>query len=187
MLQETIEGIERIHAAIKDFDLGVLALLRETLRVERTALAEAQAYAERRVRLDRVKLAAQLDEAALLTEALVALHKLELAGCTKQGLVAAHDAKACRDDLTRGLVAFGNAWTVGRAAQRQTDVLDLGTRHDASLARSRAAMAVREVYLVAGVAELVKYNKGGLAPEALAQIIVQAVGFAVVAGGVYTP
>lgn len=185
-LRATIEGIDRIQAAIKDFDLAVLALIRETLRVERDALAEAQAFAERRVRLERVKLGGQLEEAVLLAEALTGLHKLELAGCPKQGLVAAHEAKACRDDLTRALVAFGNAWTLGRAAQRQADVLDLGARHDASLARSRAAMAVREVYLAAGVAELVKFNKGGLAPEALAQIIVNTVGFAVLAGGIYT-
>lgn len=185
-LRATIDGIDRIQAAIKDFDLAVLSLIRETLRVERDALAEAQAFAERRVRLERVKLGAQLDETLLLAEALADLHKLELAGCAKQGLVAAHEDKACRDEITRALIAFGNAWTLGRAAQRQVDVLDLGARHDASLARSRAAMAVREVYLAAGVAELVKFNKGGLAPEALAQLIVNTVGFAVLAGGIYT-
>lgn len=187
VLQTTIEGIDRIEAALRELDLAVLALIRETLRVERDALAEAQVFAERRVRLERVKLAAQLEEAALLAEALTGLHKLELAGCAGQGLVAAHEAKKCRDDLTRALVAFGNAWTLGRAAQRQADVLDLGARHDASLARSRAAVAVREVYLAAGVAELVKFNKSGLAPEALAQLIVNTVGFAVLAGGVYAP
>lgn len=185
-LRATIEGIDRIQAAIKDFDLAVLSLIRETLRVERGALAEAQAFAERRVRLERVKLGAQLEETLLLAEALADLHKLELAGCARQGLVAAHEDKGCRDELTRALIAFGNAWTLGRAAQRQVDVLDLGARHDASLARSRAAMAVREVYLAAGVAELVKFNKGGLAPEALAQLIVNTVGFAVLAGGIYT-
>jgi hypothetical protein len=64
-------------------------------------------------------------------------------------------------------------------------VLDLAVRHEASIDRSRAAMAMREVYLAAGVAELVKFNNGGIKPETLALLIVNAVGFGVVAGGVY--
>ena len=83
------------------------------------------------------------------------------------------------------LLAYSNAWTLGRAGQQQADVLELGVRHEASIDRSRAAMAVREVYLAAGVAELARFSRGGIKPEALAQIIVSAVGFGVVAGGVY--
>jgi hypothetical protein len=185
-LHATIEGIDRVQRVVDALELAVLALIRETLRVERDALAEAVVFAEKRVRIDRIKLAAQLDEAALLLEALVSLTKLERAGHTQVALMAAHDAKPSRDEVAKALLAFGNAWTVGRAAQKQADALDLGARHDASIARSRAAMAVRQVYLVAGVTELVKFNKGGLSPEALAQIVTNAVGFAVLAGGIYS-
>lgn len=185
-LHATIEGIDRVQRVVDSLELAVLALIRETLRVERDALAEAIVYAEKRVRIDRIKLAAQLDEAALLLESFVSLSRLERAGHTQLALMAAHDGKASRDEVAKTLLAFGNAWTVGRAAQKQADALDLGARHDASIARSRAAMAVRQVYLVAGVTELVKFNKGGLSPEALAQIVTNAVGFAVLAGGIYS-
>jgi hypothetical protein len=185
-LHATIEGIDRVQRVVDALELAVLALIRETLRVERDALADGIRYAEKRVRIDRIKLAAQLDEAALLLEAYVSLTKLERGGATALALAAAHEGAKSRDEVAKALLAFGNAWTLGRAAQKQADALDLGARHDASIARSRAAMAVRQVYLAAGVAELVNFNKGGLSPEALAQIVVNTVGFAVLAGGVYT-
>lgn len=185
VLHATIVGIDRLQQTVDTFETAVLALIRETLRVERDALVEAVGHAERRVRLARVKLAAELDEAVLLLEAHLGLLKLERAGCTQQGVVAAHEAGKCRDEVAKALIAFGNAWTLGRAAEKRADVIDLGVRHDASIGRSRAAMALRQVYLAAGVAELVKFNKGGLPPEALAQIVVSAVGFGVVAAGVW--
>lgn len=184
VVHSTIEGIQRVEAIVDAFEVTILALVRETLRVEHDALALDRDHAGHRVRIEHARLAAQLEEIALLLEAQAQIAALDRAGCTQQALVAAHDAPKCRDDLTRALVAFANAWTLGRAAQKQADALDLAARHDASIARSRAAMAMREVYLAAGVAELVKFNKGGLPPEALAQLIVSTVGFAVVAGAV---
>ncbi|MFY0530937.1 hypothetical protein [Nannocystis pusilla] len=165
----------------------MLALIRETLRVEHDALVAAIGHGERRLRLARAKLVAQLDEAVLLMEAQASLVKLERAGCPAQALMAAYEGGKCRDELTKALVAFGNAWTLGRADQKRADALDLGVRHDASIVRSRAAMALRQVYLAAGVTELVKFTKGGMAPEALAQLIVSTVGFGVLAGAVLAP
>ena len=184
-LHGTIEGIERVEAAVDAFQMAVLTLIRETLRVERAAIEGAIGHAERRRRIDVAKLAAQLDEYALLIAAYVDLQRAERAGCAARSLVEVQAQEGCRDETTRMLLAYSNAWTLGRAGQQQADVLELGVRHEASIDRSRAAMAVREVYLAAGVAELARFSRGGIKPEALAQIIVSAVGFGVVAGGVY--
>lgn len=185
VLHSTITGMDRVEAAVDAFHLAVLTLIRETLRVERAALEAAIGHAERRRRIDVAKLAAQLDEYTQLIAAYADLQRAERAGCGARPLVAAQAQDGCRDETTRMLLAYSNAWTLGRAGQQQADVLELGVHHEASIDRSRAAMAVREVYLAAGVAELAKFNHGGIRPEALAQIIVSAVGFGVVAGGVY--
>lgn len=184
-LHATIAGIDRVEDVVESLELAVMTLIRETLRVELAALTTAMGHAERRRRIDLARLTAQLEEYALLIAAHVDLQRLERAGCTQRPILEAQAAEDCRDETTRLLLAHSNAWMLGRAAQAQADVLDLGVRHEASIDRSRAAMAVREVYLAAGVAELAKFNRGGLDPEALAQIIVTAVGFGVVAGGVY--
>ncbi|MCY1006353.1 hypothetical protein OV079_12430 [Nannocystis pusilla] len=186
VVHTTIVGIDRLQQTVDTLELAVLALIRETLRVEHDALVAAIGLGERRLRLARAKLVAQLDEAVLLMEAQASLVKLERAGCPAQALMAAYEGK-CRDELTKALVAFGNAWTLGRADQKRADALDLGVRHDASIVRSRAAMALRQVYLAAGVTELVKFTRGGMAPEALAQLIVSTVGFGVLAGAVLAP
>lgn len=186
VVHTTIVGIDRLQQTVDTLALAVLALIRETLRVEHDALVAAIGLGERRLRLARAKLVAQLDEAVLLMEAQASLVKLERAGCPAQALMAAYEGK-CRDELTKALVAFGNAWTLGRADQKRADALDLGVRHDASIVRSRAAMALRQVYLAAGVTELVKFTRGGMAPEALAQLIVSTVGFGVLAGAVLAP
>ena len=174
-----------VEVAVDAFHLAVLTLIRETLRVERAALEAAIGHAERRRRIDIAKLAAQLDEYSQLIAAYADLQRAERAGCGARPLIEAQAQDGCRDETTRMLLAYSNAWTLGRAGQQQADVLELGVHHEASIDRSRAAMAVREVYLAAGVAELAKFNHGGIRPEALAQIIVSAVGFGVVAGGVY--
>lgn len=184
-LHQTIEGIDKVKRVTDAFQSAVLALIRETLRVEHAALVTAADHAERRRRVELARVSAQLDEYAALVEGFARLQRLEAAGCTAKALVAAQAQDGCRDDATRVLQAFSNAWTLGRSAQREADVLDLAVRHEASIDRSRAAMAMREVHLVAGVAELVKFNSGGIQAETLALLIVNAVGFGVVAGGVY--
>lgn len=184
-LHATIDGISEVEKVVDAFELSVLTLIRETLRVEHAALRTMIGHAERRRRIDLARLSAQLEEYTLLLAAYVDLQRLERAGCTQRPLLDAQAAEGCREELSRLLLAHSNAWTLGRAAQAQADVLELGVHHEASIDRSRAAMAVREVYLIAGVAELARFNQGGLPPEALAQLIVNAVGFAVVAGGVY--
>ena len=184
-LHQTIDGIDRVKQVTDAFQVAVLTLIRETLRVEHAALVAAANHAERRRRIELARLSGQLDEYAQLVEAFARLGRLEAAGCTGKPLVAVQAQDACRDDATRVLQALSNAWTLGRFAQREADVLDLAVRHEASIDRSRAAMAMREVYLAAGVAELVKFNNGGIKPETLALLIVNAVGFGVVAGGVY--
>lgn len=183
-LHGTIAGIQRVEAVVDAFELAVLSLIRETLRVEHAALTAAIGHAERRRRIELARLTAMLEEYALVVAAFADLQRIERAGCAARPIVDAHK-EGCRDETTRLLLAYSNSWTLGRAAQAQADVLDLGVRHEASIDRSRAAMAVREVYLAAGIAELAKFNRGGIRPEALAQIIVSAVGFGVVAGGVY--
>jgi hypothetical protein len=184
-LHGTIEGIDRVQRVADAFEMAVLSLIRETLRVERAALEGAIGHAERRRRIDVAKLAAQLEEYTQLIAAYIDLQRAERAGCAARPIVEVQAQDGCRDETTRMLLAYSNSWTLGRAGQLQADVLELGVRHEASIDRSRAAMAVREVYLAAGVAELAKFNRGGIRPEALAQIIVSAVGFGVVAGGVY--
>lgn len=184
-LHQTIEGIDKVKKVTDAFQVAVLSLIRETLRVEHALLATASAHAERRRRIELARLSAQLDEYALLTDAFARLQRLEAAGCTAKPLIVAQAQDGCRDDATRALQSLSNAWTIGRAAQREADALDLAVRHEASIDRSRAAMAMREVYMAAGVAELVKFTKGGINPETLALLIVNAVGFGVVAGGVY--
>jgi hypothetical protein len=184
-LHGTITGIQRVEAVVDAFEVAVLSLIRETLRVEAAGLTAAIGHAERRRRIDLARITAQLDEYTQLIAAYADLQRLERSGCTQRAFIDAQQQASCRDETTRMLLAYSNAWTLGRAAQQQADVLDLGVRHEASIDRSRAAMAVREVYLVAGVAELAKFTRGGFRPEALAQLIVSAVGFGVVAGGVY--
>ena len=184
-LHGTVAGIQRVEAVVDAFEVAVLGLIRETLRVEVSALSSAIGHAERRRRIDLARVTAQLDEYTLLIAAYADLQRLERSGCALRPFLEAQQQPTCRDETTRMLLAYSNAWTLGRAAQQQADVLDLGVRHEASIDRSRAAMALREVYLVAGVAELAKFTRGGFQPEALAQIIVSAVGFGIVAGGVY--
>jgi hypothetical protein len=184
-LHGTIAGIREVQAVTDALELSVMVLIRETLRVERSALTAAIGHAERRRRIELARLTASLEEYTLLVEAYARLQRLEAAGCAGRPIVEAQAGEPCRDDLTRVLLAHSNAWMLGRAGQQQADVLELAVHHEASIDRSRAAMAVREVYLAAGVAELVKFNRSGLRPEVLAQLIVNAVGFAVVAGGVY--
>ena len=184
-LHGTVAGIQRVEAVVDAFEVAVLSLIRETVRVEANAIASAIGHAERRRRIDLARITAQLDEYTLLVAAYADLQRLERSGCALKPFLEAQQQQGCRDETTRMLLAYSNAWTLGRAAQQQADVLDLGVRHEASIDRSRAAMAVREVYLVAGVAELAKFTRGGFQPEALAQIIVSAVGFGIVAGGVY--
>ncbi len=184
-LHGTVAGIQSVEAVVDAFEVAVLSLIRETLRVEASALASAIGHAERRRRIDLARITAQLDEYTLLVSAYADLQRLERSGCALKPFVEAQQQQGCRDETTRMLLAYSNAWTLGRSAQQQADVLDLGVRHEASIDRSRAAMAVREVYLIAGVAELAKFTRGGFQPEALAQIIVSAVGFGIVAGGVY--
>ncbi len=184
-LHGTIAGIQRVEAVVDAFEVAVLSLIRETLRVESAGLTAAIGHAERRRRIDLARITAQLDEYTQLIAAYADLQRLERSGCAQRAFIDAQQHPTCRDETTRMLLAYSNAWTLGRAAQQQADVLDLGVRHEASIDRSRAAMAVREVYLVAGVAELAKFTRGGFRPEALAQLIVSAVGFGIVAGGVY--
>jgi hypothetical protein len=184
-LHATIDGISEVERVVDAFELSVLTLIRETLRVESGALQTMIGHAERRRRIELAKLTAQLEEYVLLLAAFVDFQRLDRAGCSQRPILEAQASEGCRDELSRLLLAHSNAWTLGRAAQAQADVQDLGVLHEASIDRSRAAMAVREVYLIAGVAELLRFNQGGLKPEALAQLIVSAVGFGVVAGGVY--
>jgi len=184
-LHATIDGISEVERVVDAFELSVLTLIRETLRVEYGALQTMIGHAERRRRIELAKLSAQLEEYTLLLAAYVDFQRLERAGCSQRPILEAQASEGCRDELSRLLLAHSNAWSLGRAAQAQADVQELGVLHEASIDRSRAAMAVREVYLIAGVAELLRFNQGGLKPEALAQLIVSAVGFGVVAGGVY--
>jgi len=184
-LHATIDGISEVERVVDAFELSVLTLIRETLRVEHAALQTMIGHAERRRRIELAKLTAQLEEYAQLLAAFVDLQRLERAGCSQRPILEAQASEGCRDELSRLLLAYSNAWSLGRAGQAQADVLDLGVLHEASIDRSRAAAAVREVYLIAGVAELLRFNQGGLKPEALAQLIINAVGFGVVAGGVY--
>ncbi len=184
-LHGTIAGIQRVEKVVDAFEVAVLSLIRETLRVEQAGLTAAIGHAERRRRIDLARITAQLEEDTLLITAYAELQRLERSDCAQRPILDAQQQPTCRDGATRLLLAHSNAWTLGRAAQQQAVVLDLGVRHEASIDRSRAAMAVREVYLVAGVAELARFTRGGFRPEALAQLIVSAVGFGIVAGGVY--
>jgi len=184
-LHQTIDGIEQIQAKlINPLDPGALTLIRETLRIERAGLIGAMGRAERQRQIALARLGAQLDEYTLLVDGFVAMQHLT-EPCTNLSLVLAQRSDACNDDATKVLQSLADAWTIGRSAQRQADALARAVRHEASIDRVRGAMAMREIHLAAGVAELVNLNKGGIDPDMLALLIVNAVGFGTVTAGVY--
>ncbi len=84
----------------------------------------------------------------------------------------------CRRGVAGALVHYANAWTIGFVPARSAQLRYIGAVERGSLESSAAALEMWETSLAIPIDQLAAYHSGGVKPEDVAQIIVQAAGFA---------
>lgn len=176
-----------LRAARRFPRVGALVLESEHLRLEAEALVQRRARAEQHRALLAQKRDALIAELVYLGQARAALARIDAAHKRLPLFEAYRRTEAIRRDTAEALLAYANAWTVGRVAQEEIDYRIIGLAHEAALGASAAALAQWENLIRVPLAQLVALHGAGITSEELSTIIghvITAAGFGAVGFGV---
>jgi len=169
--------------------LGSLILTKELQQV-RLAAAERQIKrAEQRVALLEQRATGLLDAVRALLDA---RFRLGLARDEAKDKLDAAAAKVftstvpaeARAQLLRSLTAFSDSFTLGEASAEEADYRLIALDYDISLDRSEDAAKEWERLIAVPIDRLIAFYGSGIKPEALAALIIQAIGLGGIAVGV---
>jgi hypothetical protein len=93
------------------------------------------------------------------------------------GDIAPPPLDACQRGVAEAMVRYADAWTLGFSPARVAHLRFIGAIERGSLSSSAAALEMWESVLAAPMGQLVEFHAGGVKPEDVAAIIVQAAGF----------
>lgn len=167
--------------------LGALVLESEHLRLEAEALSQRRARADKRRALVAQKRDALTTELRYLGEARAILERLDEPTRRQPLFDAYRKNEAVRRSVAEALLAYANAWTVGRVTQEELDYILIGQAHEGALDASAAALAQWENLIRVPLAQLVALHGAGVTSDDISRIIghlITAAGLTAVAIGV---
>lgn len=176
-----------LRAARKFPRVGALVLESEHLRLVAEALAQRRARSQQQRVLLGKKRDALIAELLYLGQARAALARIDEPSKRVPLFEAYRRSEAVRRDTAEALLAYANAWTVGRVAQEEIDYTLIGLAHDGALDASAAALAQWENLIRVPLAQLVALHGAGVTSEDISAIvghIITAAGFGAVGFGV---
>jgi hypothetical protein len=167
--------------------VGALVLESEHLRLEAEALAARRARADKRRALLAQKRDALTTELRYLGQARAVLERLDEPTRRQPLFDAYRKNELVRHAVAEALLAYANAWTVGRVAQEEIDYMLIGQAHEGALDASAAALAQWENLIRVPLAQLVALHSAGITSDDISRIIghlITAAGLTAVAVGV---
>jgi hypothetical protein len=176
-----------IRAARKFPRVGALVLESEHLRLEAEALTQRRARAQQHRALLGKKRDAIIAELLYLGQARGALARIDEPSKRLPLFDAYRRSEAIRRDTAEALLAYANAWTIGRVAQEEIDYMLIGLAHESALDASAVALAQWENLIRVPLAQLVALHGAGITSEEISTIIghiITAAGFGAVGVGV---
>jgi hypothetical protein len=176
-----------LRAARKFPRVGALVLESEHLRLMAEALVQRRARGQQQRALLGKKRDALVTELLYLGQVRTALARIDEPSKRLPLFEAYRRSEAVRRDTAEALLAYANAWTVGRVAQEEIDYMLIGLAHDGALDASAAALAQWENLIRVPLAQLVALHGAGVTSEEISAIvghIITAAGFGAVAFGV---
>jgi hypothetical protein len=176
-----------LRAARKFPRVGALVLESEHLRLEAEALGQRRARAQQHRALLGKKRDAIIAELLYLGQARTALARIDDASKRLPLFDAYRRSDGVRRDTAEALLAYANAWTIGRVAQEEIDYMLIGLAHESALDASAVALAQWENLIRVPLAQLVALHGAGITSEEISTIIghiITAAGFGAVGVGV---
>ncbi|HWN67648.1 MAG TPA: hypothetical protein VNM90_08405 [Haliangium sp.] len=176
-----------IRGAHKFPRVGALVLESEHLRLEAEALTQRRARAQQHRALLGKKRDAIIAELLYLGQARDALARVDEPSKRLPLFEAYRRSETVRRDTAEALLAYANAWTIGRVAQEEIDYMLIGLAHEAALDGSAVALAQWENLIRVPLAQLVALHGAGITSEEISTIIghiITAAGFGAVGYGV---
>lgn len=181
-----VTAIDQQEAADEQKELPAL-ILEYQVAAGQLAVAQAAidaAHAESAALYDRV---AALQRA--VQELMTARRALKYAGCAEtndaatiakvaSATVADALGSSCGRGVGSAILHYANAFTIGINPARAAQLRYIGAIDSGALAQSAAVMQAWDNVLGVPIDLLAKYHAGGVKPEVIAQLIVQAAGFA---------
>ncbi len=167
--------------------VGALVLESEHLRLEAEALGQRRARADKRRALLAQKRNALTTELRYLGEARAILERLDEPTRRQPLFDAYRKNEAVRRSVAEALLAYANAWAVGRVTQEEIDYILIGQAHEGALDASAAALAQWENLIRVPLAQLVALHSAGVTSDDISRIIghiITAAGLTAVAIGV---
>ena len=167
--------------------VGALVLESEHLRLAAEALGQRRARAPRHRALLVKKRDAIIAELLYIGQARDALARIDEPSKRLPLFEAYRRSDAVRRDTADALLAYANAWTIGRVAQEELDYMIIGLAHESALAASAVALAQWENLVRVPLAQLVALHGAGITSAELSTIvghIITAAGFGAVGVGV---
>lgn len=151
--------------------VGALVLESEHLRLEAEALAARRARADKRRALLAQKRDALTTELRYLGQARAVLERLDEPTRRQPLFDAYRKNELVRRAVAEALLAYANAWTVGRVAQEEIDYMLIGQAHEGALDASAAALAQWENLIRVPLAQLVALHSAGVTSDDISRII----------------
>lgn len=176
-----------LRAARKYPRVGALVLESEHLRLAAEALVQRRARAQKQRALLVQKRDAVIAELLYLGQARAALARIDEPSKRVPLFEAYRRSEAVRRDTAEALLAYANAWTIGRVAQEEVDYMLIGLAHESALDASAVALAQWENLIRVPLAQLVALHGAGVTTEDISTIIghiITAAGFGAVGVGV---
>jgi hypothetical protein len=176
-----------LRAARKFPRVGALVLESEHLRLAAEALGQRRARAQQHRALLGKKRDALIAELLYIGQARTALARIDEPSKRLPLFEAYRRSEAVRRDTAEALLAYANAWTIGRVAQEEIDYMLIGLAHESALDSSAVALAQWENLIRVPLAQLVALHGAGITSEQISTIvghIITAAGFGAVGVGV---
>jgi hypothetical protein len=176
-----------LRAARKFPRVGALVLESEHLRLEAEALTQRRTRAQQHRALLVKKRDAIIAELIYLGQARGALARIDEPSKRVPLFEAYRRSEAIRRDAAEVLLAYANAWTIGRVAQEEIDYTLIGLAHESALDASAVALAQWENLIRVPLGQLVALHGAGITSEEISTIIghiITAAGFGAVGVGV---
>jgi hypothetical protein len=178
-------GIEALVSTVDTVEQADADKVLPGLLLESQIAADQLAVEQAAMDAARAELSALDDRVAALQRALALLVKaqqsLNTAGCdTSQLSMSVGDALTshCGRGVAASMLHYANAFTIGLTPARAAQLRYIGAIDAGSLAQTAAVMKAWDDVLGIPIDLLARYHAGGIKPEAMAELIIQAAGFA---------
>lgn len=155
----------------------------ELYRLQVAAAKQRLTRADEHIALLKKKRSAVQDEAIFLNDARKYFTDADKKKCAKDKSFFQNYARAsldCRSDIARAMVAYVNAWTLGRLQTELIDYQLIAQIEDAALDESESGIAQTEAVVRIATEQVAKLYAGGIKPEEITNLI-QAFGFSAIA------